>query len=97
MAQGFSVFANGGKKLPITAILRVENRDGDILMDNSTIKEAEEVLDPQVAYLITDILSDSSARGEGWNSRLQLNGRQNASKTGTSNKRINNITYPLDA
>ncbi len=98
MAQGFSVLANNGKKIPLSPILLVRDRQGNILLDNRELPtEFEEVMDPQVAYLVTDVLSDTSARGPGWNQYLQLNGRPNAAKTGTSNKKINNRPMPLDA
>ena len=97
LAQGFSVFATGGKKIPLISILKVTNRAGAILLDNSeNAATAEEVIDPQVANLITDILSDPTARGDGWNSRLQLSNRPNAVKTGTSNKKIDDETFPFD-
>lgn len=97
MAQAFSVFANNGKKMPINPILQVRDRQGNILLDNTKPPEnPEEALDPQIAYLITDILSDPKARGNGWNSFLQLGDRVNAVKTGTSNKRTEKGIWPLD-
>ncbi len=96
LVSAYSVFANNGKKVPITPFLRVEDADGNILEEWKT-PESEQVLDPQVNYLIADVLSDASARGPGWNSYLQLKGRKNGVKTGTSNKKIDNITYPFDA
>lgn len=96
LVSAYSVFANGGKKIPITPFLRVEDANGNILEEWKT-PEAEQVLDAQVNYLMTDLLSDASSRGPGWNTYLQLKGRKNASKTGTSNKKIENVTYPFDA
>ncbi|MCT4592462.1 MAG: penicillin-binding protein, partial [Candidatus Gracilibacteria bacterium] len=93
MTQAFSIFANNGKKVNLTPILKVYDRNGNLLMDNTIPpEEKEQILNEQTAYLITDILSDSEARGEGWNMHLQLSDRKNAVKTGTSNKKIKNIT-----
>lgn len=96
LVSAYSVFANGGKRVPITPFLRVEDADGNILEEWSP-SEGEQVLDPEINYLTTNVLSDASSRGSGWNKYLQLNGRVNAAKTGTSNKKINDVTYPFDA
>ncbi len=86
MLQANAIFADGGKKIPLTPILWVEDKNGNILVDHREIPDdPEQVLDPETAYLVTDILSDPNARGPGWNGRLQLPGRKNAVKTGTSN------------
>ncbi len=101
MAQAFSVFANNGKKLEPVAILRVEDRFGNLLYEAPAAadlnQEEVQVLDAGIAYQITNILSDQSARGPGWNSRLQLSGRQNLVKTGTADKKVNDEAWPADA
>lgn len=76
----FSVFANSGIKKEITPILKIENRNNDILEqweDTAGI----EVLDPQAAYLVNNILSDSTVH---LGSRLSIAGQVVAAKTGTS-------------
>ncbi len=99
MAYAFSVFANGGtmaglpvkeqrlgyRELDPVAILRVEDRDGDIIWQYAA-PEIREVLSPQLAYLINDIMSDNNARAPafGYESRLKLS-RPAAAKTGTTN------------
>jgi membrane peptidoglycan carboxypeptidase len=82
MVTAYGVFANNGKKPEVTGILKVENSNGDILEEWKQ-KEFEEVLDPQVAYLINNILSDREASV---GSRLFIDGKINAAKTGTSTK-----------
>jgi len=82
MVSAYATFANGGKKPEITGILKVENANGDVL-EEWRQKEFDEVLDPQIAFLINDILSDQAASvGPG----LFVNGKVNAAKTGTSTK-----------
>jgi membrane peptidoglycan carboxypeptidase len=82
MVTAYATFANNGRKPELTAILKVENANGDILEEWDP-EPFEEVLDPQVAYLINDILSDqASSVGP----RLFVNGHVNAAKTGTSTK-----------
>ena len=82
MVRAFSVFANNGKLPEITGILKIENSNGDIL-EELRIKEFEEVMDPQVAYMINSILSDP-AYSLGAN--LSVDGHLVAAKTGTSTK-----------
>ena len=96
LANAFSIFANNGQKIDFTPFLEIIDRKGNILFKFSPTIEKEQILDEQVAFLINDILSDPENRGEGWNKYLQLQGRINASKTGTSNKRVNNVPYPFD-
>lgn len=84
MVQAYSVFANNGKKRPITVISKITNTQGDVLEEFEFDEQPEEVLDPQVAYLITDILADREVRV---GPRLTVNNAvANAAKTGTSTK-----------
>ncbi|MBD3360277.1 hypothetical protein GF366_00575 [Candidatus Peregrinibacteria bacterium] len=82
MVTAFGTFANNGKKPELTGILKVENANGDVL-EEWRQKEFEEVLDPQIAYLINNILSDQE---EGIGPRLFITNKINAAKTGTSTK-----------
>ncbi len=82
MVTAYGTFANNGKKPELTGILKVENANGDVLEEHIQ-KEFDEVLDPQIAYLINDILSDQEV-GVGPN--LYVAGKPNAAKTGTSTK-----------
>jgi len=82
MVTAFGTFANNGKKPELTGFLRIENANGDIL-EERVQKDFEEVLDPQIAYLINDILSDQE---ESVGPKLFISGKPNAAKTGTSTK-----------
>ncbi|TSC93173.1 MAG: 1A family penicillin-binding protein [Candidatus Berkelbacteria bacterium Licking1014_7] len=87
MAGAFSVFANGGKKAPLTGILKVEDDNGKILEEFKTENlETKPVLDPQIAYQINNILSDNHARGAvfGFTNNLSIPGKTVAVKTGTT-------------
>lgn len=88
LAGGFSVLANAGTRVEISPILKIENADGEVLeqWDESKI-EKQEVLDPQVAFLINDVLSDSSV---GLGPNIKIDSIDNAAKTGTSNKKLSN-------
>lgn len=84
MAQAYATLANYGRKVPLKAITRVEDRNAkDITRPNR--QQPEQVVDPRLAFMITDILSDNNARVEefGANSLLRLS-RPAAAKTGTT-------------
>ncbi len=84
MTGAFGVFANGGKKANLTSILRVEDEKGKTIYENKP--KQKQVLDEQIAYEISSILSDNSSRVRtfGSNSALVLPGHIAAAKTGTS-------------
>lgn len=82
MVTAYSVFANNGKKPELTGILRIENSNGDII-EEWRKKDFAEVLDPQIAFLINDILSDQDV---GIGPKIYIAGKVNAAKTGTSTK-----------
>ena len=82
MVTAFATFANNGQRPELVGILRVVNSNGDVLEEWEQ-EPFEEVLDPQIAFLINDILSDkSTSLGD----RLFIRNKINAVKTGTSTK-----------
>lgn len=103
MAYAFSVMANSGvmigrpvpeaqqrlgfRTLDPVAVLRVEDKDGRIIYEYDQ-PQRREILTPQLAFLMNDILSDRTARcgGFGCPNALELpNNRPAAVKTGTTN------------
>jgi len=92
MTNSYSTFANGGTHYAPVEILKVENAKGETLEEWKT-NTGTPALDPQVAYLITSILSDDKASlGENVNVPNQVT----AAKTGTSNIQLNGKYYPRD-
>ncbi|MEA3346198.1 MAG: PBP1A family penicillin-binding protein [Chloroflexota bacterium] len=101
MTYAFSVFANGGvmagqpisedrrhpgfRELDPVAILRIEDSQGRVIKQYLH-PETRQVLSPQLAFLMNDILSDNQARlavfGSG--NKLHLEDRPAAAKTGTT-------------
>ncbi|MBN1779282.1 MAG: PBP1A family penicillin-binding protein [Candidatus Buchananbacteria bacterium] len=81
----FSVFAQEGKHHNPVGILRVEDKDGNVLEEYKD--QEQNVLDPQVARQIDSILTDNSARAYvfGENNHLTLGDRPVGAKTGTTN------------
>ncbi len=102
MVYAFSVFANGGtmygmpvasdrveaegRRLDPVSILEVTGPDGRVLHKHENLGR-QEVLRPEVAFLLTDILSDNKARvpAFGSDNPLELEDRPVAAKTGTTN------------
>jgi 1A family penicillin-binding protein len=84
MAGAYAVFANQGKRVPPVAILRIEDAAGRVIEEYQP-PTGEQVISPQHAYLISDILSDNNARAPmfGENNVLKLS-RPAAAKTGTT-------------
>lgn len=103
MVYAFSVFANNGvmigqpvpslqqrlgyRALDPVAILRVEDRRGTVLYEYNQ-PQRREIVTPQLAYIMNDILSDRRARcpAFGCPNALELpDNRPAAAKTGTTN------------
>lgn len=86
LVHAYSVLANQGKKMPLTPILSVTDKVGKKVVDNDPTKRAgEQVLDPQAAYLISDVMSDQAAKAPVFGRGLLVPGHTVASKTGTTN------------
>lgn len=85
MTGAYGVFGNDGVKNPPTGILRVEDKNGNVL--ESYQDQNSQVLDPQIARQINDVLSDNVARTPefGADSPLYFHGYNVADKTGTTN------------
>lgn len=87
MASGFSLLANGGRRVQPYTITRIENRSGDVLFaPTPPDAAASQAARPEHAYLLTNILSDNNARQPafGLNNWLVISGQDVAAKTGTS-------------
>ncbi len=82
LALCYSVFANYGIKVKPIAIKYITDSKGRILESNEP--EAEEVISPQTAFLITSMMEDVVRNGTGW--RAKVLGRPVAGKTGTTNE-----------
>ena len=90
MAQGYTVFANGGYYKEASPFIEIRNNKNNLLYQEPESVSGVKVLDEQIAYIITSILSDKDARPAGmWRNNLTLGKYPNAVKTGTSNKRLN--------
>ncbi len=84
LASAYGVFATDGLKAPTSFILKVEDSQGNILMENRA--ESRRILDSSVTREITDILSDNDARAPvfGQNSLLHFEDHKVGVKTGST-------------
>src|SRR6266568_4214827 len=93
MAQVYATFANNGLKIPLVAVTRLVDAEGNVVEDYK-VPQGEQVIDARAAYMITSILSDPAAKlfTYGPNTPLMLHQRDDpkaplipaASKTGTT-------------
>jgi len=86
MATVYGVLANSGIKTDLNPILEVKDYQGRILETNKN-HEIAQVLSPETAYILADILADNRARTPafGPNSLLNIPNHKVAVKTGTTN------------
>lgn len=87
MAAAYSVFANGGYRVPPYFIERVQDARGNMVMENLAQRageSAERVIDARNAFIMTSIMRDVVRTGTG--ARAMKLGRNDlAGKTGTTN------------
>jgi len=81
LTAAYAVFANHGVKLGPISILTITDSMGRILYVNDALPA--QVLRPEIAYLMTNLLKGVIETGTGWKAR-EL-GRPAAGKTGTTN------------
>lgn len=88
-ANAYASFANGGTKQEVASVLSVEDPKGDALYTWKQ-KKGDQVLKPEIAALVSNILSDDASRARVFGSGgiLTLPGRPVAAKTGTTNNYV---------
>ena len=97
MSQAFGVLADGGYRVDLQPILKVVDRNGKTLEEYNPPQSAifgKKVLPQGVAYIISDILADNSARlmEFGPSSELVIPNQIVSVKTGTTNDFRDNWT-----
>jgi membrane carboxypeptidase/penicillin-binding protein len=83
LTAAYAVFANGGVRRPPTYITRVEDSEGEVLF--TAQREEEQVVSPQTAFLMTEMLSDVINHGTAYRARQLGFKLKAAGKTGTTN------------
>ncbi|MDP2586260.1 MAG: transglycosylase domain-containing protein [Candidatus Komeilibacteria bacterium] len=84
--NAYATLARDGKKIPYTAVLKLEDHEQKVL-EEFREPRTQKVLEPDIARLTTDVLSDNNARAYvfGASNYLTLGDRPVAAKTGTTN------------
>ena len=92
MATAYGTAANQGLRVDVNPILKITNYSGELLYQKES--EKRQVLDSGVAYIISSILSDNSARSWefGSNSPLNIPRHTVSVKTGTTDNKRDNWT-----
>ncbi|MBP9758181.1 transglycosylase domain-containing protein [Candidatus Dojkabacteria bacterium] len=80
-AQGIGVFANGGNFVEHEVILKIEDKDGNIIYEHKV--EPRQVADPKPIYLVNNVLNPRGPSGSLTPTKA-LKDRDVAGKTGTS-------------
>ena len=97
MATAYGVFANGGYRVNLHPILKVVDRNGNVLQQYNPPPSpifGQKILPSSVAFIISSILSDNGARliDFGPSSALVIPGKTVSVKTGTTNDFRDNWT-----
>lgn len=85
-ANAFATIGRMGVYKPVASVLEVKNADGQVI--KKWKDEGKQVLDPQIPFMLADILSDDVARSPSFGrgaSGLVIPGVRTFTKTGTSN------------
>lgn len=89
IVPAFSVFPNKGIKVNTRMILRVVDRYGQVLEENNAVQR-EEVLSPQTAFVMTNLMRSVVDEGTGIRARGMGFTRPAGGKTGTSDEFCDN-------
>lgn len=90
MARAFGVFANNGILMDSSIIRKIEDSYGNVVYESKV--EPKQVISPEVAYMVTNVLIEVVNNGTGKNAALYK--RPVAGKTGTTNLVINGVDKP---
>lgn len=84
LTSAYGVFANEGVRVEPFAIIRIEDKDGNVI--EQSVPDKSEVLSKETAYLMTSMMEDAVNEGSGSNVRKYfLRQYPAAGKTGTTN------------
>ena len=86
LVNAYASLARGGVYKDQSSVLEVKNSSGEVLKKWAD-QEGKQVIDPQAAYVVSDILTDASASASLGNyAAKNIPGVKTATKTGTSDK-----------
>lgn len=82
LVQAYATLANQGVRLNPYTITRIENRSGEVIYTAEENPQGVQVVRPEYAYLLANMLSDTTYRESSF---LTVPGWRAAAKTGTTN------------
>ncbi|MFT5831942.1 MAG: 1A family penicillin-binding protein [Candidatus Paceibacteria bacterium] len=85
MTHAYGIFANGGIRAVPRSIIRIEDTSGNVIEEREVSEQR--VLEENIAYMVSDVLSDNIARAPLWGSFSLVNfgDRDVAIKSGSTN------------
>lgn len=83
LTAAYAAIANKGEYYEPKLFTRIEDRDGNVLIDNTT-RTSTSVLKDSTAYLLTNAMQDVVTSPQGTANTINLNGMPVAGKTGTT-------------
>jgi penicillin-binding protein 1A len=89
LTSAYTVFPNGGIRVPYRYIMKITDRYGNVLEDNANIQK-DEVLSAQTAYIMVNMLQSVVDNGTGRGARSLGFMRAAGGKTGTSDNFADN-------
>ncbi len=88
MTQAYATLANGGKQITLSPLLKVVDRHGKVLLDNSGTLATRQILNQQAVAAVSDVISDYTLKrqvyGGEYFTNYTLANRPAAAKTGTT-------------
>ena len=92
LSTAYGVIANKGERVDLDPILQIKDTYGKIIQEKKVVPLR--VVDPGVAYIVSDILADDKARSLsfGPNSPLVIPNKKVSVKTGTTDNKRDNWT-----
>ncbi len=92
MSTAYAVIANGGKKYNPQPIMKIYDKDGSLIVDN-TNPEGTQVISAEVAHAAVEVMKGVVNTSEGTGQEAKLSsGQEVAAKTGTSSE-YHDITF----
>ncbi|MBN1272252.1 MAG: PBP1A family penicillin-binding protein [Candidatus Aminicenantes bacterium] len=82
IVSAYTVFPNKGVRVEPYFIRRIEDREGNILEESKI--ETDDVIPPEIAYIMTSLMQGVIIRGSAWPARPLTGFKELAGKTGTT-------------
>lgn len=92
MATVYGTLANLGERVDLNPIIKVSDSQGNLIFEKKDVPKTR-VLNPGIAYILSNILSDNAARAMEFGTSSPLNIPDVSVKTGTSDRIRDNWTF----